>query len=251
MNENLNLVDILKDCPRGTKLYSTIHGEVEFEKFLKGNLFPIHCIYDGSFDCFFNAEGKSPHSKVNGECVLFPSKDQRDWSKFSIGPEMVDGEIYYAQTNLVEWVYIYRRNNTFKTNHYVAVLNDYLMESNNVCTTYDDDIRVLRKATEEEKQSFFEAIEKNGLKWDADKKELVRIEKKFDISTLQPFDKVLCRINNNLKWCCDFFSYIYNDYYKFICIGGAYIQCVPYNDETKHLVGTNEISPKKYITWEE
>ena len=31
MNKNLNLVDILKDCPKGYKLYSTIHGEVKFE----------------------------------------------------------------------------------------------------------------------------------------------------------------------------------------------------------------------------
>ena len=32
MNENLNLVEILKDCPKGTKLYSSVLGEVEEEE---------------------------------------------------------------------------------------------------------------------------------------------------------------------------------------------------------------------------
>lgn len=38
MNENLNLVEILKDCPKGTKLYSTVYGEVKFEEIGDGFL---------------------------------------------------------------------------------------------------------------------------------------------------------------------------------------------------------------------
>ena len=64
-------------------------------------------------------------SPSNGECTLFPSKDQRDWSKFNIEPELVDGEIYYAKHDLVEWIFIYKRTHTFKTSHYVAVFNNY------------------------------------------------------------------------------------------------------------------------------
>ena len=41
MNENLNLVEILKDCPKGTKLYSSAFGEVEFQHIKLGSVYPI------------------------------------------------------------------------------------------------------------------------------------------------------------------------------------------------------------------
>ena len=80
MNENLNLVEILKDCPEGTKLYSTVFGEVEFES-INDIIGPIIVTTNtGNAECF-TADGKM-YTYYNGECLLFPSKDQRDWSKF-------------------------------------------------------------------------------------------------------------------------------------------------------------------------
>lgn len=351
MNKNLNLMDILKDCPKGYKLYSTIYGEVKFEGIINDNNYPIVFKYS-DIVCEFhvgNVTNDGRH-KVNnsGECTLFPEKHQRDWSKFKvepemvdgefyycdykggkyifiykekedlyktnnyaiikinkppyglkqnapiycgylayfdelrkateeekqqllnvikrdgykwdeekkelmkIEPEMVDGEIYYAKIGFVEWIFIYKRTYTFKTSHYVAVLNNYLMEFNNICTTHNEDIIILRNVTEEEKRMFFNIIEKNGRKWDADKKELVRIEKKFDISTLQPFDKVLVRDWNDSVWRCNIYEYYKKGQcYPFITMNGVCNQCVPYNDETKHLVGTTKMPPEKYINWEE
>lgn len=80
MNENLNLVEILKDCPEGTKLYSPVFGEVGFES-INDIIGPIIVTTDtGNAECF-TADGKM-HNYYNGECLLFPSKEQRDWSKF-------------------------------------------------------------------------------------------------------------------------------------------------------------------------
>jgi hypothetical protein len=161
MNENLNLAEILKDCPQGTKLYSVIHGEVEFEKNTYTTDYPIIYKYKDKDGCCWGNVTKDGrfYFSTDGECTLFPSKDQRDWSKFSIKP-------------------------------------------------------------------------------------------KFNISTLQPFDKVLARDFNNEKWHCDFYeSYSEGDYYQFKTINNCYTQCVPYNDETKHLVNKTEMPPKKYITW--
>lgn len=258
MEQELNLVEILKDCPQGTKLYSTIHGEVEFSRIENTIKNEKHPIVVGAFICgiltdvYFTYNGKYLHG-YDGECVLFPSKDQRDWSKFKVEPEMVDGEIYYVKNNLVEWIYIYKRTYTFKTSHYVAVLNNYFnyyMEFNDICTTQTDNIKVLRKATEEEKRLFFEIIEKNGRKWDADKKELVRIEKKFDISSLHHFDKILVRDCNEQKWKCDFYdSYASELNSPFRTTYSWYKQCIPYNEETMHLVSTNKMPPEKYINW--
>lgn len=74
---------------------------------------------------------------------------------------------------------------------------------------------------------------------------------KFDPKTLKPFDKVLIRINNADNWRCDFFSYIKeNDIYKYITIKSGYKYCIPYNDDTKHLVGTTDEAPEYYRYWE-
>lgn len=81
MNENLNLVEILKDCPKGTKLYSTIYGEVEFDGIINESEYTVKYVKsDGSLGSV-TAQGLVL-ACYDGECTLFPSKDQRDWSKF-------------------------------------------------------------------------------------------------------------------------------------------------------------------------
>ena len=80
MNENLNLVEILKDCPKGTKLYSTIYGEVELNEININSSEPIYIL--GRHGEVSLAEDGRLYCSCNGECTLFPSKDQRDWSKF-------------------------------------------------------------------------------------------------------------------------------------------------------------------------
>lgn len=157
MNENLDLVNILKDCPEGTRLYSVIHGEVTLNHVSSEDVnYPIIVIWrEGTAS--FTRYGRYA-IKSDGECILFPSKDQRDWSKFKAPVE------------------------------------------------------------------------------------------KFDYNTLQPFDKVLVRDENNCHWRCGFFSFMYNNEMFCEC---RWIQGIPYNDETKHLVGTTEMPDEKYIWWEE
>ena len=82
MNENLNLLEILKDAPKGTKLYSTIWGEMEF---VEVTTFAVTCKDKGGIEWKFKDNGHLFASNTeDGECVLFPSKEQRDWSKFKI-----------------------------------------------------------------------------------------------------------------------------------------------------------------------
>ena len=73
--------------------------------------------------------------------------------------------------------------------------------------------------------------------------------KKFDPKTFQPFDKVLVRNYNNRIWEPDFFGYIKGDWVW--SLQTAYNQCIPYNEETKHLVGTKKDCPDYYKWWEE
>ena len=160
MNENLNLVEILKGCPKGTKLYSTIHGEVEFNSIHNRDIYKIEYKTKTSEVYGITPDGKFL-SCFDGECILFPSKDQRDWSKFKIK------------------------------------------------------------------------------------------KPKFDPKTLKPFDKILARNGHSENWNCDIFSNINDDEpYKYNTISNYWKYCIPYNDETKHLVGTNEEAPEYYRYWE-
>ena len=158
MNENLNLIEVLKDCPKGTKLYSPIYGYVELVCVLQneGVECPIQIkMSDDALDSF-TKDGRM-FAEYKGECMLFPSREERNWSKFK--PK----------------------------------------------------------------------------------------QPKFDPKTLQPFDKVLAFFEG--IWNCDLYSH-YSDSQN-ICVGVRVRRVIPYNDDTKHLVGTTDEAPEYYRYWED
>lgn len=166
MNKNLNLVEILKDCPKGTKLYSTIYGDVELAGvYLKDDTYPIEIkIGEGNDMIYITNDGRL-FDDFRGECTLFPSKEQRDWSKFK--PK----------------------------------------------------------------------------------------KPKFDPKTLKPFDKVLVRTGTKRfhVWLPDLISVPPNDTDETILcmtIDTDIIMAIPYNEETKSLVGTNKEAPEFYRYWD-
>ena len=93
----------------------------------------------------------------------------------------------------------------------------------------------------------FQKIEEAGYKWNVESK---TFEVKFDPMTLNPFDKVLVRDTPDEKWRCELFSYVCTKR-AFACGSTFYWFCIPYNDETKHLVGTTEEAPEFYKYWED
>ena len=105
--------------------------------------------------------------------------------------------------------------------------------------------------TKEQCDSFMKIMNDAGYEWDAKKKELNKKEK-FDPKTLQPFDRVLVRDYNDDKWVCSIFSHIEaEDSFHCECILELWKCCIPYNDDTKHLVGTTEEAPEYYRYWED
>ena len=163
-NENLNLVEILKDCHKFTKLYSPVYGDVELLSVQQkdGGEYPIEIKIDEISYEFFTIDGRLS-AEHNGECVLFPSREQRDWSKFK--PK----------------------------------------------------------------------------------------KQKFDPKTLKPFDRVLVRDGNLGNWKNLFFSYIIEreTCYPYFCLNNQYKYCIPYNEDTMHLVGTENEAPEFYRYWED
>ena len=159
MNNNINIAEILKDCPKGTKLYSTIFGEVEFGGIKNDSIYPVIIKSKDYGVDRLSIDGKR---FVNcGECVLFPSKDQRDWSKFKAKEEAFvppckfkDGDI--VAVNLGSQVFILKRREDNRIGYcYVG----YDFEHNKLFPT--GAYYFSRLATEEEKQKFFDAIKKN------------------------------------------------------------------------------------------
>ena len=76
-------------------------------------------------------------------------------------------------------------------------------------------------------------------------------KEKFDPKTLKAFDKVLARLDSKGIWCCELFSFIEDNTNLIKCCGAYYKHCIPYNEETKHLVGTKDEAPEYYKYWED
>ena len=80
MNENIDLTKILRDCPEGFQLYSPIFGIVYFKSVTPYN---VHVTTIREIEAIFRKNGEYFTEYEDSECILFPSKDQRDWSKFT------------------------------------------------------------------------------------------------------------------------------------------------------------------------
>lgn len=85
MNKNLNLCEILKNVPLGTSLWTPLVGDVELYRIEPGIKFPIRCRDKYGTIHSFTVEGKYLYRYQDGECLIFPSRDQLDWTKFQGG----------------------------------------------------------------------------------------------------------------------------------------------------------------------
>lgn len=86
----MNIAEILKDCPRGTSLYSPIYGELSLVNAVPGHIYPICCRTRRGNAVDFTEDGLL--NTTDAEPTLFPSKDQRDWSKFGVSDQVTDQE---------------------------------------------------------------------------------------------------------------------------------------------------------------
>lgn len=156
-------------------------------------------------------------------------------------PEFNDGDILYVKTKKLgsEYIIINKLSKEAKTTFYVA----YNLSSKNIFWNLiyfvccDKEIGILRQATDYEKSQLFDALAKEGKAWDAEKKQIVDFKPKW--ITLKPFDRVVTRVDDDAIWSANIFSHIdqYGEYVAIGCVGG-YHYCLPYNDETAHLIGT-------------
>lgn len=229
----MNIAGILKYCPKGTKLYSTIFGEVTLDKINTYETHPIIVYRLNYLKTSFTEEGYYLKDYPNSECVLFPFKGQRDWNKFRIPFKAgdiamtVDGETPFIFKEYIENKYAHCYcgidvNGTFKIESPVDVYwtSDFIIP-----------------ASEEAKKRLFDKMEEAGYKWNADTLELEKVVPKFK-NKFKPFDKVLVRNDIDEEWTINLFSH-YDEKDKafpFICINDFYRYCIPY-EGNEYLVG--------------
>lgn len=121
---------------------------------------------------------------------------------------------------------------------------DVFMDLGDDCICDDSPIcKEIRLATEGERQQLFSALAKEGKCWDSEKKMIVDLKPKVEF---KPFDKVLCRNSKDDTWEADFFARLtrkeidYTQSDKYLCVGDLWMYCIPYNEETAHLLGTTD-----------
>ena len=236
----------------------TMFDNVTFEGVVENRVFPIRIIVGGGTTMVLTKYGQYTDDDF-AKCVIFP-KGETTWEGFVPPHKFKDGDILSYQNARLSnrTIYIYRYHKRFNTSYYVALSgddNEFRIDNEGkwALNGYNDTVRF---ATEDEKKKLFQAIKDNGYKWNAKTKTLEKLVKpKFDPKTLKPFDKVLVRDFAGTEWSCDLFSYIENiknQEESFMCTGcSEYNFCIPYNDKTKHLVGTTKEAPEYYRYWED
>lgn len=161
--QELNLCEMLKHCPEDEPFWSPLLGDVKFHDINQKRNFIVISLESGeTWD--INADGTITFGDVTSpEIMLYPSREQRDWSKVKYEPK----------------------------------------------------------------------------------------KERFDPKTLKPFDKVLIKNACGLWYCNIFSHYVEKDLAPYHCILGNTNFCIPYNDDTKHLVGTKDEAPEFYKYWED
>ena len=95
-------------------------------------------------------------------------------------------------------------------------------------------------ATEEEKQQLFDALAKKGKQWDAEKKQIIDLPNEGKKCEFKPMDWCLMK-GRHSRWNLCQYAYYREDIDMFVSVGGNMLkECIPYNEETKHLLGTTD-----------
>lgn len=156
--------------------------------------------------------------------------------------EFKDGDIVYLNDGNNKFIFIFKYENVNHIRRYVSfcLTINKLYIGKDGCLSRRR-IKTIRPATDSEKQKLFDALAKEGKVWNPDTKQVEDLPKKCEF---KPFDKVLVRNNGDYDdgvWKADIFShYDADNVYPYACVGDYWKECIPYNDSTKHLLGTTD-----------
>ena len=307
METSINIAEILKTRrPIRLKLYSSTFGYIKFNGVYKDKI-------------YFYSEDSNAHSVKSdgkmcddGECIIFPSREMRDWSKFAwkkgdvltnssgfkvffdkwvnedytkfLGKIKILGDSHYYYYDTAYYTLVSKEEALEFIKNVEEINNDILnsetlkieklefKDGDIVCISgmgylaygivksidnsskkleyyvlkdmstlkFEDwlsfEDKHIQPITETQRMILFDSLAKEGKAWDAEKKQVVELKPKVEI---KPFDQVLVRNDKEDQWSANIFSYQVRDMYH--CLGECYWKyCIPYNEETAHLLGTTD-----------
>ena len=235
MENKINIAEILRDMPKGTKLYSPLFGKCEFRRIDNFSKYPIVIkvqSIDGAISKGIMKDGRYFDGFEDAECLLFPSARMRDWSKFfKRGDVLIDEDLGTAAV-FDGWANDdYTEFNT--TIDYYKISDAW--GKRDICRTL-----LFRKATDEERAEFIAAAEKYyGGKYNPETLQVEPVKVAEPKCPFEPFQKVLVRNFCDERWKADYFS----DYnavdtsLPYRCVGECYKVCIAY-EGNEHLLGT-------------
>lgn len=155
-----------------------------------------------------------------------------------------DGDVLTYRPNGDRWcIFIYKGNDVGLMHNYVTY--DCDSRENNILTFGKSSYisTLCEPSTESEKQSLIDALKESKEPKAKECLKMLGVEVKTECE-FKPFDKVLVRQSETCKWEASFFSNITDEVHKYRCCGMNYMFCIPYNEQTAHLLGTKD-------NWEE
>ena len=234
MENKINIAEILKDCPKGMELYSPIYGKVELLEVDSNSEYSIKTVTSIGRPGSFTPYGRLYENYPSAECLIFPSREMCDWTKF-----FKRGDVVIKKGGGMAAVFDGWANDTYtEFNTTINLYGDGNTGEEKVCDTL-----LFRKATEEECKQFVKKAERilKG-KYDPDTLQVESVKPEYPF---KPFDKVLGRDNDKTEWEINFFSrYNEKEVYSYHCLSDSYRQCIPY-EGNEHLLGTTNHTRKE------
>lgn len=238
MENKINIAEILRDMPKGTKLYSPLFGKCECIQVVNSK-YPIVIkaqSVNGAGIEDFTENGRFIDGFEGATCLLFPSAKMRCWDKF-----FKRGDIVYNPHSQMYAVFECWANDDYtEFNTTINYYKDHTLGEGEVCDT-----ECFVKANDEQKTLFIAAAEKHyGGKYNPETLQVESVKVVEPKCLFKPFDKVLVRCNKDSVWRCELFSH-YNTFNKqcpYVCLSSVYKYCIPY-EGNQHLLGTTN-NPK-------
>lgn len=235
MENKINIAEILRDMPKGTKLYSPLFGKCELAG-VNNSKCPIEIKSqrtDGAIPKFLMKDGRYFDGYEEAECSLFPSAKMRCWDKF-----FKRGDIVYNPHSQMYAVFECWTNDDYtEFNTTINYYKDHTLGEGEVCDT-----ECFVKANDEQKTLFIAAAEKYyGDKYNPETLQVEPVKVAKPKCPFEPFQKVLARDSCDDKWRANYFSHYDEDnsLFPYRCVGDSYKVCIAY-EGNEHLLGTDK-----------
>lgn len=236
MKEDINIAEILKDMPKGTKLYSPVWGECELGSLSNEEAYPIEVEYtDDDYDCYEQLTDTGHFSHRPGAmCVLFPSKHMTDWTKLT----WKKGDVLISKDGRNEVIFDHFNSG----NEYYTFVGRHLLHTEEDDCKYVEDkstYMTLGYSIEDKDaaQCYINTLEERfGGKLNPDTLDVEKQEEHI----FKPFERVLTRDSSTTEWRCSLFSHMAGN--RYACVDFTWNQCIPF-EGNESLVGTTN-SPR-------